>query len=197
MVFLPWHLVSEKLPAKDPQGFPHPVRCIRVPVPQNLLYRDFSAPFPRNAGFPGFARSAVVVAVVFCAAKGFIARSGSACSLLFRSLALMACTTPLLLPLLLHRESSHVAEALGAGDLPGRRLRLSFIVSRETSQLDRTAFCAPWWKPFLKISPTQLSAFLFYMAFFGSGAGVFLYKAVNTMDSSWGTRTNDTVTSCR
>ncbi len=187
MVFLPWHLVSAyllDLAAGDPQGFPHPVRWIGLLIAraENLLYRDSSSPLGMRLS--GFALWAVVVAVVFCAAKGFIAISGSA-GPVFGSLALIWLAYSTLATRSLHRESSHVAEALGAGDLPLARLRLSFIVSRETSQLDRNGVLRAMVETVSENISDAIVAPLFYMAFFGP-VGALLYKAVNTMDSMLG-----------
>jgi adenosylcobinamide-phosphate synthase len=187
MVFLPWHLVSAyllDLAAGDPHWMPHPVRWIGrlIARTENVLYVK-SAP-PVFMLFLGFALWIIVIAVVVCAAKLFIAIFCFAGSM-FGNLALIWLAYSTLATRSLHNESSHVAEALRTGDLALARARLSFIVSRETSQLDPDAILRALLETVSENISDAIVAPLFYMAFFGP-VGALAYKAINTMDSMLG-----------
>ncbi|MGO9016843.1 MAG: adenosylcobinamide-phosphate synthase CbiB [Syntrophobacteraceae bacterium] len=187
MVFLPWHLVSAyllDLAAGDPHRMPHPVRWIGrlIARTENVLYVESAAPVFMLLS--GFALWIIVIAVVVCAAKAFIAISFFAGSI-FGNLALIWLAYSTLATRSLHKESSHVAEALRMGDLALARARLSFIVSRETSQLDRDAILRALVETVSENISDAIVAPLFYMAFFGP-VGALAYKAINTMDSMLG-----------
>jgi adenosylcobinamide-phosphate synthase len=187
MVFLPWHLVSAyllDLAAGDPQWLPHPVRWIGrlVARTEKALYAESASPLFMRVS--GFALWTVVIAVVLCAAKLFIAISSSA-GPIFGSLALIWLAYSTLATRSLHKESFHVAKALKAGDLPLARTRLSFIVSREVSHLDQDAILRALVETVSENISDAIVAPLFYMAFFGP-AGALVYKAINTMDSMLG-----------
>jgi adenosylcobinamide-phosphate synthase len=132
----------------------------------------------------GFALWIIVIAVVVCAAKAFIAISCFAGSI-FRNLALIWLAYSTLATRSLHKESSHVAQALRTGDLALARARLSFIVSRETSQLDRDAILRALVETVSENISDAIVAPLFYLALFGP-VGALAYKAINTMDSMLG-----------
>jgi adenosylcobinamide-phosphate synthase len=132
----------------------------------------------------GFALWIIVIAVVVCAAKAFIAISCFAGSI-FRNLALIWLAYSTLATRSLHKESSHVAQALRTGDLALARARLSFIVSRETSQLDRDAILRALVETVSENISDAIVAPLFYLALFGP-IGALAYKAINTMDSMLG-----------
>jgi adenosylcobinamide-phosphate synthase len=132
MVFLPWHLVSAyvlDLAAGDPRWLPHPVRWIGLLIArtENVLYAESSPPGLMRVS--GFALWAIVIAVILCAAKAFIALSLLA-GPIFGNLALIWLAYSTLATRSLHSESSHVAKALRIGDLALARERLSFLVSR-------------------------------------------------------------------
>ena len=187
MVFLPWHLVSAyllDLAAGDPGRLPHPVRWIGrlIALTENVLYAE-SAP-PVLMLISGFALWVIVIAVVLCAAKVFIAISCLAGSF-FGNLALIWLAYSTLATRSLHKESSHVAEALRTGNLPLARARLSLIVSRETSQLDQDAVLRALVETVSENISDAIVAPLFYLAFFGP-VGALVYKAINTMDSMLG-----------
>ncbi len=187
MAFLPWHLVAAyllDLAAGDPYWMPHPVRWIG-----RLIARTEKALYVGSAPhvfmlFLGFVLWIVVIAVVVCAAKLFIAISCIAGSI-FGNLALIWLAYSTLATRSLHKESSYVAEALRTGDLALARARLSFIVSRETSQLDPDAILRALVETVSENISDAIVAPLFYMAFFGP-VGALAYKAINTMDSMLG-----------
>ncbi|HYA42791.1 MAG TPA: adenosylcobinamide-phosphate synthase CbiB [Syntrophobacteraceae bacterium] len=187
MVFLPWHLLSAyllDLAAGDPPWLPHPVRWIGrlVARTEKVLYPESASPLLMRVS--GLALWAVVIAIVLCATKVFIAISGSA-GRTVGSLALIWLAYSTLATRSLHMESSRVAQALRAGDLHLARIRLSFIVSRETSQLDRDAVLRALVETVSENISDAIVAPLFYMGLFGP-VGALVYKAINTMDSMLG-----------
>jgi len=188
MVFLPWHLLSAyllDLAAGDPQWLPHPVRWIgRLVAWTEKSFYPESSSSPLLMRASGFALWTVVIAVVICAARVFIALSGSI-SAVFGDLVLIWLAYSTLATRSLHKESSRVTRALEAGDLPLARTRLSYIVSRETSQLDRGAILRAVVETVSENISDAIVAPLFYMAIFGP-VGALAYKAINTMDSMLG-----------
>ncbi len=187
MAFLPWHLISAyllDLAAGDPRRLPHPIRWIGrlIARTENLLYSESASPILMRIS--GFALWVIVIAVVLCAAKVFIAISHLAGSI-FGNLALIWLAYSTLATRSLHKESSHVAQALRTGDLALARARLSFIVSRETLQLDRDAVLRALVETVSENICDAIAAPLLYLGFFGP-VGALVYKAINTMDSMLG-----------
>ena len=187
MAFLPWHLVLAyllDLAAGDPRRLPHPVRWIGrvIAGTEDVLYTE-SAP-PVLMRFSGFALWVVVIAVVLSAAKVFIAISETVGSI-FGNLALIWLAYSTLATRSLHKESSHVAQALRMGDLALARARLSLIVSRETSQLDQDGVLRALVETVSENISDAIVAPLLYLGFFGP-VGALVYKAINTMDSMLG-----------
>ncbi|MGA2401043.1 MAG: adenosylcobinamide-phosphate synthase CbiB [Syntrophobacteraceae bacterium] len=187
MVFLPWHLASAyllDLAAGDPRWLPHPVRWIGrlITLIENLLYADSASPALMRVS--GFALWAIVIAVVMCAAKAFIAISHVA-GRVFGDLALIWLAYATLATRGLHKESSQVASALRVNDLALARTRLSLIVSRDTSQLDEAAIVRALVETVSENICDAIVAPLVYLAIFGP-VGALIYKAINTMDSMLG-----------
>ena len=187
MAFLPWQFVAAyllDLAAGDPRWMPHPVRWIGglISRSEKILYPTQAS--PARMRFSGFALWGVVIAVVYFAAKAFLALSNSAGPAI-GDLAAIWLAYSTLATRCLHDESRQVADALRAGDLPLARSRLSFIVSRETSQLDREAILRALVETVSENFSDGIVAPLFYLALLGP-VGAILYKAVNTMDSMLG-----------
>jgi adenosylcobinamide-phosphate synthase len=85
----------------------------------------------------------------------------------------------------LHAESRAVATALGQGDLPEARRRLSFIVGRDTENLDEEGIWRATVETVAENSSDGIVApLLFLMA--GGPVAALAYKAVNTLDSMVG-----------
>ncbi len=187
MLFLPWHLVCAyvlDLAAGDPRWMPHPVRWIGrlIARTETVLYDESSSPGLMRVS--GCALWIVVIAVVLCAAKALIAIAGLG-GPIFGDLALIWLAYTTLATRSLHDESSNVAEALRSGDLALARSRLSLIVSRETTQLDRDAILRALVETVSENISDAIVAPLFFLALFGP-VGALVYKAVNTMDSMLG-----------
>jgi adenosylcobinamide-phosphate synthase len=187
MIFLPWHFVLAyllDLVAGDPQWMPHPVRWIGrlITLAENVLYKDSASPAMMRIA--GFVLWIFVVAVVMCASTLLI----SICSLagpVFGAAAMIWLAYTTLATRSLHGESSKVVRALESGDIELARKRLSYIVSRETSQLDQNAILRAVVETVSENISDGIVAPLFYLAILGP-VGALVYKAVNTMDSMIG-----------
>lgn len=85
----------------------------------------------------------------------------------------------------LHLESSRVAESLAAGDLPAARHYLSWIVGRDTEQLDEPEIWRALVETVAENSSDGIIAPLFWLAA-GGPIGAMAYKSVSTLDSMAG-----------
>lgn len=85
----------------------------------------------------------------------------------------------------LHSESARVVEALERGDLPAARLALSYIVGRETAQLDEPEIIRGAVETVAENTGDGVVAPLFYLMLGGPALAI-AYKAVNTLDSMVG-----------
>jgi adenosylcobinamide-phosphate synthase len=85
----------------------------------------------------------------------------------------------------LHLESCKVVHALERGDLPSARLALSFIVGRETEQLEEPEIIRATVETVAENTGDGVIAPLFFLML-GGPALAMAYKAVNTLDSMVG-----------
>ncbi len=187
MAFLPWQLFAAyllDLAAGDPGWLPHPVRWIGslIARTEKVLYPAKAS--PAGLRFSGFALWVVVMLAVLLAAKAFLGLSNFVAPPL-ADLAAIWLAYSTLATRSLHDESRRVADALRSGDLDLARSRLSFIVSRETSQLDSDAILRALVETVSENLSDGIVAPLFYLALAGP-VGAILYKAINTMDSMLG-----------
>ena len=85
----------------------------------------------------------------------------------------------------LREESMKVYKAFSGGDVEGARQAVSMIVGRDTKGLSEEGITKAAVETVAENTSDGIVAPLLFMALFG-GVGVFLYKAVNTMDSMVG-----------
>jgi adenosylcobinamide-phosphate synthase len=163
----------------DPKRLPHPVRGIGKVL-------DRIEQFVRARGWPlGWAGLGAVLAVA----------GGSALT------AWLACRIPLLGPLLalylafaglglgcLVREGRSVAKLIDRGEIEAARAALALLVTRDTSNLDVPSLRRTLAETVSENLNDAFVAPFLYLALFGP-AGLWAYKAVSTMDSMWGYRT--------
>lgn len=87
----------------------------------------------------------------------------------------------------LARHVCAVIEPLNAGDLPGARARLAWIVGRDTAELDHEAISRAAIESVAESTSDGVIAPLFWAALAGA-PGALLYRTVNTLDSMVGHR---------
>lgn len=85
----------------------------------------------------------------------------------------------------LDKEGSKVYEALNNGDIEDSRLKLSYIVGRDTSSLDEREIIRADVETIAENTSDGIIAPLFY-AFLGGAPLAMAYKGINTMDSMLG-----------
>jgi adenosylcobinamide-phosphate synthase len=85
----------------------------------------------------------------------------------------------------LHKESRIVADALNAGDIAGARLRLSYIVGRDTFDLNEEEIWRALIETVAENTTDGIIAPLFWLALGGPVLGM-AFKAISTLDSMVG-----------
>lgn len=87
----------------------------------------------------------------------------------------------------LHKESAHVADALLEGDLPAARRYLSYIVGRDTDELDESGIWRALVETVAENTSDGIIAPLFWLTIGGPVTAI-AFKAVSTLDSMVGYR---------
>ncbi|MCL4112264.1 UNVERIFIED_CONTAM: hypothetical protein GTU68_022758 [Idotea baltica] len=80
-----------------------------------------------------------------------------------------------------------VANAFKDNNLKRARLRTSYLVSRDTSELDETSLSRATIESVLENGSDAVFSAVFYLCLFGA-PGVVLYRLSNTLDAMWGYR---------
>jgi adenosylcobinamide-phosphate synthase len=173
----------------DPRGFPHPVVLMGRLIA--LLEPPLRRLFPKTPGGERCAGAALVLCV-----------GGPAFALPFFALRLLgALWAParfalesfwcfqLLAARSLRTESARVQTALEQGDLPGARRAVSMIVGRDTAALDAAGVTRAAVETVAENLSDGVIAPLCFLMLGGAPLGM-LYKAVNTMDSMVGYRSD-------
>jgi len=165
----------------DPRRLPHPVKLIgRLALGGETLTRKL-IPAPRLAGIiTVIGVLAAVAGICWCLivlGSALHPRLGDALSILIIYTTLAARD--------LARHSGEVYESLAGGDLPGARRRVGMIVGRDTDVLDEQGVTRAAVESVAENTADGVTAPLIF-AFLGGPVGAMLYKAVNTLDSTFG-----------
>lgn len=169
----------------DPHGMPHPVCLIGKLISgmEAILRRHFSGS-PRGERLAGVLLWIVVAAVSGLVPAGILI----VCYRIHPAVYLVAATVmcyQMMATKCLRDESRKVYDALRDGELEQSRRQVAMIVGRDTDRLDAEGVAKAAVETVAENTSDGSIAPLFYMALAGPVA-VFLYKAVNTMDSMVG-----------
>lgn len=163
----------------DPSDWPHPVRLIGVVLDRIEGWARGSFLGLRTCGFV-----AVVGVAGLC---GGIVHILVGLPLLGELLALYLGYAGLALGCLL-RETAAVLALLESGRLAAARAHLAGLVSRDTTDMNEEEVCRALGETLAENFNDGFVAPFFWLALFGPVA-LWIYKAVSTMDSMWGYRT--------
>lgn len=173
----------------DPAWMPHPVVCMGRCI--TALERFLRARFPADAG--GERAAGRVLAALL--PLGTLALTGLACSAaaalhpaLGFALQTLWCWQALAVKGLA-QESRRVYDCLSAGDLPAARRAVARIVGRDTQALSAEGVSKAAVETVAENFSDGVAAPLFYMLLGGAPLAL-CYKAVNTMDSMIGYKTD-------
>ena len=165
----------------DPRWLPHPVKAIaRLAMALEPPLRRI-IPNPRAAGV---LTELVVLAATAGVAFGLVAGAHRVHPLLADAVAILLLYT-CLAGRDLARHSGRVYQALAAGDLPAARVQVAMLVGRDTDTLDEPGVVRAAVESVAENLVDGVSAPLFF-AMIGGPVGAMLYKAVNTLDSTFG-----------
>ena len=169
----------------DPHSFPHPVRWLGTFISRRE--KSLRGRYPKTKSkelAAGVILAAETLAVTLAGALGVLKLAGSVSG----SLGLMRETVmcyQMLAARSLVDESMKVYEALAAGDTGKAKEALSMIVGRDVENLSEEGIIKAAVETVAENASDGVIAPLFYMAL-GGAPLMFLYKAVNTMDSMVG-----------
>ncbi len=164
----------------DPHNLPHPVRFIG----QGLdLFETIARKVTLDLRIAGWA-----AVVLFVVGTWSVAELLMAIPYLGILIAIYLAYAGLALGCLV-KDARKVASLLDSGDLPGARNALAMLVSRDTEELDPAGVRRTLAETVSENLNDGFVAPMFYLTIFGPG-GLWAYKAVSTMDSMWGYRTD-------
>lgn len=167
----------------DPRWLPHPVVAIGhlIHLLERGLRRDWL-----NERVAGILLLLLVV-TVSVGVTWFVLQALTALLPLIGWIAAILISSTCLAATSLYKESNRVASALLAGDLPLARRYLSYIVGRDTDQLDEPEIWRAVVETVAENTSDGIIAPLFWLTLGGPVAAM-AYKAVSTLDSMVGYR---------
>jgi adenosylcobinamide-phosphate synthase len=167
----------------DPRCIPHPVVYIGrlITVLEKWLRRGV-----RNERLGGLLLLLLTVAISSGTALVILVGSHAVSRYLGNAVAVILSWS-CLAARSLHLESRQVADAIGRGELSEARRYLSFIVGRDTAELDEPEIWRATVETVAENTSDGVIAPLFYLCLGGPVLAV-AYKAVNTLDSMVGYR---------
>ncbi|ASQ90389.1 cobalamin biosynthesis protein CobD [Prosthecochloris sp. GSB1] len=166
----------------DPRGWPHPVRFIgRLATWSETVLRRLSFVPLRFAG--GITVFVVVFVPVILAWS--MLHAAFLLHPLFGAFASVVMLASTIAARDLAGHARAVLAALEAGDLPGAREKVGMMVGRDTAQMSEQDVVRATAESVAENTVDGVTAPLFYALLFGP-VGAVAYKAVNTLDSSFG-----------
>lgn len=158
--------------AGDPQGFPHPVRAIgrMISALERVLLKT------RHKKIAGVFLVVIVIAVTYAAALA-VASFSTALEILLIYMIFAARS--------LGVEADAVHRLLAAGKVAEARVRIGFLVSRDTAGLDEQSIIRAAVETVAENTVDAVIAPLMYLFIGGAPLGM-AYKAGNTLDSMVG-----------
>ena len=169
----------------DPHSFPHPVLWLGTFISRRE--KSLRGRYHKTKGkelAAGVILAAETLAVTLAGALGVLKLAGSVSGSLGLMLETVMCYQMLAARSLVD-ESMKVYEALAAGDTGKAKEALSMIVGRDVENLSEEGIIKAAVETVAENASDGVIAPLFYMAL-GGAPLMFLYKAVNTMDSMVG-----------
>jgi len=165
----------------DPRWLPHPVVLIgRLITCLEIIFNRIT-PYKRTAGI----LLLLLTAGSAGSAAWLLIRAGQALHPLAGFLVSAGIAYTCLATRSLHRESALVAQALAAGDIVAARRSLSYIVGRDTENLDESEIWRALIETVAENTSDGIIAPLFWLTVSGPVGGM-VYKAVSTLDSMVG-----------
>jgi len=168
----------------DPYWFPHPVRAIGVFINSfEKLLRRF-AYSPKTEKIAGFILAGTTVTLSYLVITVILKMALSVNTILFHLVNIMFIYT-VLATRCLGDEAKKVYRFLKDGDINSARKALSYIVGRDTENLDIKDICRAVIETVAENTSDGIIAPLFYL-FLGGAPLAMAYKAINTLDSMVG-----------
>ncbi len=170
----------------DPKGFPHPVKGIgRTSV---FLEKTIRAGFT-NQYAAGSAVVLIVTGGTYLLVSGVLEISHRIDPGLETALCVFFIYTTLSIRSL-YEESKPVLENLKSGNIESARHKLSYIVGRDTQNMDSNEITRACVETISENTSDGIVAPLFY-AFLGGAPLAMAYKALNTLDSMFGYKSKE------
>jgi adenosylcobinamide-phosphate synthase len=168
----------------DPHGWPHVARCAGVlsAVYEQWLTQQFSRSILLGVLFwcmvVGTMLAGYVIIRAICSLISPVASYAFDVFILYQAIAARD----------LHKHASSILQALVSGDLSAARKRLSYIVGRDTQELDASEISRATIESVSESLVDGIVAPLFW-AVIGGAPGALIYRTANTLDSMVGHRT--------